>query len=87
LFVARGSDYKATVFVDGLQKALIRPFGSLLRRHAVRTEKIRGVRDETEPLIRLADAISGIVRAASEGRREFVVLLDKAKEDGLVHEL
>lgn len=75
-------NYKATIIVDGLQKAHILRFGKLLRELDVRTRKIRDVKDETEPLIRLADTLSGFVRSAIGGRKELRELLDRAKPMG-----
>jgi hypothetical protein len=45
------------VYVDGLPKSRLRWFGTELRRLSVQTSKVAGVRrEETDPLIRLADA-------------------------------
>jgi hypothetical protein len=80
-------EYKATVLIDGLPKPLIPEVGTALRQLHVRTAKVRGVKDENEPLIRLADAICGFVRAAEEGRRELKTLLDLAKKRQFIREL
>ena len=81
-------EYKATIFVDGLQRSQIKWFGRELRHLSIRTKKVRGVRrDETEPLIRLADALCGFVRAAESGRGEVTTLLNKARTKGIVEEL
>ena len=81
-------EYKATIFVDGLQRSQIKWFGRELRHLSIRTKKVRGVRrDETEPLIRLADALCGFVRAAESGRGEVTTLLNKARTEGIVKEL
>lgn len=55
-------DYRASIFIDGLAKAEVDTVSVHLRKIGVHTDKVRGVRDESEPLIRLADAISGLVR-------------------------
>lgn len=55
-------NYKASIFIDGLPKAEVKTVSVRLRKIGVRTEKVVGVKDENEPLIRLADAISGLVR-------------------------
>lgn len=80
--------YQATVFVDGLQRSQVKRFGTELRHLQVRTKKIRGVRkEETEPFIRLADAVCGFVRAAMEGRQNLTELLQKAESQGTMKEL
>lgn len=81
-------DYRATVMIDGLPKSLILEAGAALRRLRVRTFKVRGVRkEETDALMRLADAVCGFVRAAREGKVGFVRLLERAKEQGFIREL
>ncbi|MFN8444322.1 MAG: DUF3800 domain-containing protein [Caldilineaceae bacterium] len=59
--------YKASIFIDGLQKSEIIVVGAKLRKIGVHTEKVRGVRDESHALIRLADAIAGFIRECNDG--------------------
>ncbi|MEZ4672596.1 MAG: hypothetical protein R3E39_32245 [Anaerolineae bacterium] len=80
-------DYKVTVIVDGLPLPQVQRFGTLLRQLDVKTRKVRGVRDETEPLIRLSDALSGFVRSAYAGRADFRVWVERAKASGFIREL
>ena len=62
------SEYKASVFVDGLRKKEIEKFSRGLRDLRIRTRKIRGVKkDENNAFIRLADALCGLVRDANDG--------------------
>jgi hypothetical protein len=66
----RPSRYKATILVDGLPKASINSFGAMLRRLGVSTDKVRGIRKEdTDALMRLADALCGFVREGLKGDR------------------
>jgi hypothetical protein len=55
-------DYKASIFIDGLQKSEVAKVGAMLRKIGIHTEKVRGVRDESNAIIRLADAVAGFVR-------------------------
>ncbi len=55
------------MLIDGLRREEVREVGSGLRRQGIATEKIRGVRDETSALVRLADAVAGVVRERAEG--------------------
>lgn len=55
-------DYKASIFIDGLPKSEIDTVAVKLRKIGIRTDRVRGVKDENEALIRLADAVSGLVR-------------------------
>lgn len=81
-------DYETTVFVDGLPKSLVGWFGSELRHLHIRTKKVRGVRkEESDALMRLADALCGFARTATGGHNEMSVLLKKAKAEGYVKEI
>ena len=81
-------DYKAVILVDGLRKSQTRWFGAELRHLHIRTEKVRGVRkEEAEPLMRLADAIAGFVRAAISGDKTMHRVLERAKRQGYIREL
>jgi len=62
--------YKASVFIDGLPRGEVRAVGTDLRKSGIATEKVRGVRDESNALIRLADAVAGLIREAAEGNTE-----------------
>lgn len=55
------------VFIDGLQKSEVKKVATGLRRIGVHTEKVRGLRDESDEFIRLMDAIAGLIRENEEG--------------------
>jgi len=79
---------KVTVLLDGLPRSQQRTVGARLRRLGIRMRKVRGVRkDESNALIRLADALSGFVRAAVEGQEEMEELLQQGKQRGYLREL
>lgn len=80
--------YKATVLIDGLPRSQRAKVGTRLRRLGVRIRKVRGVRkDESDALIRLADALCGFVRAASEGQEAMKQLFEWGKKAGYLCEL
>ena len=58
---------RSIVTVDGLPGRQKDIFATQLRRMRIRVEKVRGVRDEFEELIRLADSVCGFVREALFG--------------------
>lgn len=58
--------YKASVFIDGLKKTEVKLVGLGLRRVGIHVEKVRGVRDESDALVRLADSVAGLTRANFE---------------------
>jgi hypothetical protein len=73
--IARGvvqkaqTSYKASIFIDGLGKHERRIVAVQLRRRGIHIEKVRGLRDEVDEFIRLADALAGFMRDWLEGER------------------
>ncbi|MEK7572042.1 MAG: DUF3800 domain-containing protein [Patescibacteria group bacterium] len=60
-------EYKASIFIDGLYKSEIPKMGAGLRKIGIHTEKVRGIKDEADAIIRLADTISGLMREDYQG--------------------
>ena len=78
-------DYQASVFIDGLPKNQEMKVATELRHLQIRIRKVRGVRkDENDSLIRLVDALCGLVRLRAEGKKEVVFLLDQAEKRGVI---
>lgn len=61
-------DAEALVYIDGLGKHRVSLVGTALRRHGIKVEKVKGLKDEQSALIRLSDAIAGFVRDYLEGQ-------------------
>jgi hypothetical protein len=76
------------ILVDGLPKQRWKDYARWIRQRGVAVAKVRGIRrDESDPLIRLADALCGFVRAAHEGRPDVKPLFDAALGQGVVKDL
>ena len=60
----------AVRFVDGIDRQKASELTNALRVRGVSLEKVRSRRDESEPIIRLADMWAGCIRAAREGSEE-----------------
>ncbi len=68
--------HKIGVFVDGLSHAQRREYSIQLRQRVASFLDVRGVaRDESSPLIRLADALAGFVNDARDFENKDVVML------------
>ena len=75
----------ATAFIDGLPRSKIQDVLKLLRDSDVPTDKVRGVsKDETNSLIRLADSVCGLTRAALLGRVDAKGLFERAIKRGAI---
>jgi hypothetical protein len=70
--------YTARVFVDGIDRKKAAELTNALRLRGISLEMVRSRRDESEPIIRLADMWAGCIRAAILGRREEGELLRRA---------
>ncbi len=83
----REDEYKVTITIDGLSKTVAARMASEFRKLGIKTRKIVGRKDESNAIIRLADAIAGLVREAHEGRPEYQKLEAKLKHSKTLHEL
>ncbi len=81
------TDYKATVLIDGLPRSLERAVGLQLRRSGTHAKKVRGLKDENDALIRLADAVCGLVRGATEGQPAMRALFERGIQTGVLRDL
>lgn len=70
--------YTARVFVDGIDHKKAAELTNALRVRGVFLDLVRSRRDESEPLIRMADMWAGCIRASLEGRDEERKLFDRA---------
>jgi len=82
-----GEAPEATVLIDGLPRSLEQDVGLRLRRLGVHVKKVRGLKDEQDALIRLADAICGLVRAAVRGQPMMQALFEQALCAGVLRDL
>ena len=71
-------DYRATVYIDGIDKKKAAELTNAFRLRGIRLELVRSTRDESEPLIRLADMWAGCIRAAALGDADAAALVRKA---------
>lgn len=79
--------YQVTVLVDALGRSDRRRFGKGLRALKVHVEKVRGLSDESDEFIRLADAIAGFIRDGYEQKPAIQELYQNALRTGLVEQL
>jgi hypothetical protein len=80
-------DSQVIVIIDGLDKLSCQKHTNALRGSGVRSARVIGRRDESEPVLRLADMWAGAARAAFEKAPDFVELVEDAKKAGYLIEL
>jgi hypothetical protein len=79
--------YVARIHVDGIDRSKALQLTNALRARGVTLELVRSRRDESEPLIRLADMWAGCIRAARSGRAPELALLERAQRVGYLAEV
>ena len=72
--------YRAIVYVDGIDKKKAAELTNALRLRGIKLEFVRSARDESEPLIRLADRWAGCIRASFLNKSEEKEIFEKAQE-------
>ena len=87
--VLRPSGFRVYVYVDGLTKTKRGDYKTHLRKFSCPVRKVSGIRrDESEPLIRLADAVAGASRDLLEHRdSELGEIFALALQEGILVEL
>jgi hypothetical protein len=80
---------KVVVYIDGLPQTQRSVYGNRLRHLGVSTRKVQGVaRDENNALLRLADAVAGLVRDLTEGSHAYAQsLFDLGRQHGTIIEV
>jgi len=84
---AGGQPYQATVLIDGLRREERPRVGLGLRQLHVAAKKVRGLRDESDEFIRLADATAGWVRDYLEGQTDMKRLYQEGVSQGVLQEV
>lgn len=81
------ADYKATIVIDGLQDRVQKRVTKSLRQLGIKMRKVVGGRDESSPLLRLADNLVGMIRESEEDKGDYKKIADKLNEQGVISEL
>ena len=68
------------------EDVIVRLFAKGLRNLNIRTKKVRGAREQSDPLMRLADAIAGFLRDFLEKQDYAKRLWKKANKNKIIHE-
>ena len=79
--------YKATILIDGLEKNQAGKVSKSLRELGVKIRKVRGLRDESSAIIRLADSLAGFIREADEDNNKFRMLKKTLEKEKIISEL
>lgn len=82
-----GDDYKASITIDGLKGSEGPRIGRQLRESGIKPRKVRGARDESEPIVRLADRLAGLVRDAESDGQRYKTVQRQLEQQGVITKL
>lgn len=85
--VAGEGEYTTKVFVDGIDRNKARELTNALRLRGVSLEMVQSRRDESEPIIRLADMWAGCIRAAQLGFASEERIVSKARRMRILRDI
>ena len=80
-------DYRVVVSVDGIDKKKAAELTNALRIGGLKIKTVRGKRDESEPLIRLADMWAGCIRDAFFTGGQAKMFYEQARQTGYLIEI
>jgi len=86
-FKVAKDDYQARIYIDGVDKQKAQELTNALRARSISLRIIKGRRDESEPLIRLADMWAGCLRSALLKRKDAQEMITRAKSECYLHDL
>jgi hypothetical protein len=76
--------YIVTVVIDGLKAKQEAEVAAHLRKTGMRVRRVRGRKDESNALLRLADFVAGMVRSAEEGKEEYARSIRRLIKEGFL---
>lgn len=80
-------NYELTVLIEGLKREERRFFASGLRHQGIRVKKVRGLRQESDAIIRLADSLAGFLRDVKKGEAWTQDLFKRISTQGIIEEV
>ena len=79
--------YTAIVYIDGIDRRSSIKITNALRIRGVSLKLVKSRRDESEPLIRLADMWAGCIRGALLGNKDNIKILEKAEIEQYLYDI
>ncbi|OGL65753.1 hypothetical protein A3B21_01275 [Candidatus Uhrbacteria bacterium RIFCSPLOWO2_01_FULL_47_24] len=79
--------YRASVYVDGIDRYKAKQLTNALRATGISLRIVKSKRDESEPLIRLADMWAGCIRSALLKHPDAQALVRKAQQTGYLQNI
>jgi len=80
-------NYSATIIIDGLKGLETEYIRRQLKNLNIHYKKIRGMKDEQDALLRLADSMAGFIRDYTEGQKYARELFKKFTKGDIIMEI
>lgn len=87
IYLKTKKDYHATIIIDGLNTKERERVLKGLKIFHIKYRKVRGLKEEASPFLRLADAIAGFLRDYIEDKKYAKKIARKNKIFKLIHEI
>lgn len=87
LIISLFKNQEASVIIDALTERQRNVVSVELRHFGIRTGKIKGKRDESSALLRLADALAGFTRDGIEGHKDYRGIFNSAIKKGVIKKI
>lgn len=84
---AASDNYQAKIYIDGIDRKKAMELTNALRVAGISLRMVKGCRDESEPIIRLADMWAGCIRSALLGHKDTEDIVTRAKKESYLREL
>ena len=81
------AETQVIICIDGLDRFSAKKYTNALRSKHLKIKLAKGPRDESEPLIRLADRWAGCIRMALSANEDCQALVNRAEKQGLLREV
>lgn len=87
IIAQRIDEYTVKIIIDGLTRGEMEKVREELKKLSIRYKKIRGMKDEQNVFIRLADAIAGFLRDFTEKERYTFSIVNRLKKAKIIMEV
>lgn len=87
IYLKTKRDYRATIIIDGLNAKERERVLKGLKIFHIKYRKVRGLKEEASPFLRLADALAGFLRDYIEGKDYAKKISDKYKVFDFIQEI
>lgn len=87
ILIFGAKDTESTIIIDGLKETEKGKILEIIKNFQIHYNKIRGLNDKSDPVLRLADSIAGLVRDVDEKQENAGKLLDSLAQRQIISQI